>query len=104
MLRYCIVILILFVFCEFVHPQSIKTITTGIRSDKGVIIVSLFENQEQFRSDQPALVKNISKEGLKDSRPITRLNTLSPKVYGIAILDDENENGEMDYRFKRPTE
>ena len=94
----------LLLFTGIAYSQSIQVKITGIRSDRGVLLVSLFENQEQFKADQPVIIKKVSKEGVKDSTLIVILNNLKPSTYGIAVLDDENENGDMDYKFKRPTE
>ena len=104
MARFGFLIFSLFFLVEIAHTQSIRIEISGIRSDKGVMVVSLFENQKQFKSDQPVVIKKFTKEKLKDNTLIVRLNDLTPNAYGIVVLDDENNNGEMDYQLTRPTE
>ena len=104
MVRYGFLTFIFLFLLEVIFAQTIRINISGIRSEKGIIVISLFESQKQFKSDQPVLIKNISKDSLKDGILIAQFDNLAPAVYGIVVLDDENENGEMDYRLKRPTE
>jgi uncharacterized protein (DUF2141 family) len=104
MIRFWILIFLLFLSPRTVHAQILRLKISNIRSDQGVLVISLFKSQEQFKSDQPAFIKKVSKAGLNDSTIVVDINNLEPGMYGIAVLDDENENGDMDYRFKRPTE
>lgn len=104
MYRLALVITI-FILPELVFSQSIHINITGIRSDRGVIILSLYENQEQFKSEQPVYEQKFTKAGMKDSTLFLCIDNLKPGVYAMGVLDDENENGEMDYRrFKLPIE
>lgn len=104
MVRFVTFIIIFFMYVQMIYGQFVKVEITGIRTDQGILLVSLFENQEQFKSDQPVIIKKVAKAALRDSTLIVEFKNLTPQYYGIAVLDDENENGEMDYRLKRPTE
>lgn len=74
-----------------------------IRNNKGTIRVCAFKNQQTFEDDVPYRVKIFKKEGLKNGTL-----TISLKVHegvcGIAILDDENNNQEMEFGLILPKE
>jgi uncharacterized protein (DUF2141 family) len=66
----------------------------GIKSSKGVILVSVF-NQENGFPDVPQLA--YSKRVVKAKRDIVTLewNPIAPGTYAIAVLHDENGDGKM---------
>lgn len=74
-----------------------------IRNSKGTIRVCAFKNQQTFEDDIPYRVKIFKKDGLKNGNL-----TLSMKVHegvcGIAILDDENNDQEMEFGLILPKE
>lgn len=77
---------------------------TGIRNTDGVIRLAFFTDQKSFEKEAPKFTKTLSKERLKDGNITVRYRGVLSGTYGIALLDDENENGDMDYRIGIPTE
>lgn len=71
---------------------------SALRSDKGHIIVAIFEDEQSFKAEKPQKYKTFKKKGVKNGRLNLRFN-LPDGSYGITIVDDENMNGEMDYNF-----
>jgi len=76
---------------------------TQIRSNSGVIKVQVFTDESSFKKSKP--IKNIavSKEHVNKGSLSTKIQ-LPNGTYGIAILDDENNNGKMDYGLMMPKE
>lgn len=77
---------------------------TGIRNSKGYIRIAVFTDENQFRKEQPQKSFVFYKTQLIDDKMDISIRDLSPGIYGIAVLDDENNNGKLDYRFFIPGE
>jgi uncharacterized protein (DUF2141 family) len=77
---------------------------TGIKSAKGQIVLNIFKDSETYGKEQPYKKLLFAKKGLVNGTLSLDL-TLEPGTYGITLLDDENENGEMDKNIiKMPKE
>jgi len=76
---------------------------TGIRSNAGDIKYGVYPNQKSFEDDKPMLEKAIGKANIKDGTVQGDIY-LTPGQYGIALVDDENNNGKMDFGFILPDE
>jgi uncharacterized protein (DUF2141 family) len=63
-----------------------------------MIRIGVFRSSEGY-PDKPAHSYSVSKEKLDGGRIIVQISARETGIYGISILDDENENGKMDYRF-----
>ena len=76
---------------------------SNIKNNKGFLRIGLYKDHLSFKEENPYLIKSISKENFNDGKLSFKMN-IEPGLYGIAFLDDENENGEMDYSFFIPQE
>lgn len=76
---------------------------SNIRNTKGVIGIGIFKTEEQFKKDTPYLRLEFGKDELKDGK-LTVSFDLPEGKYGIALIDDENRNGKMDFSFLIPQE
>lgn len=94
--------LILFVFPAF--SQILMVEISGIKTDKGAIVLSVYRDNKTFEAETPFRVYNFSKEGMVDGRMTVVISDLETGTYGIALIDDTNNNGKMDFRFFMPTE
>ena len=74
-----------------------------IRNKNGVIRLGIYKNNSTFQEEKPFLVKSLSKDKLIDGK-LTFSFSVNVGEFGIALLDDENENGKMDYSFFIPQE
>lgn len=77
---------------------------TNIRNSKGRIQLQIYKDQASFAKETPWRTKLVTKEGLTSSTMEYDVPYLPAGTYGIAILDDENRNAEMDYSFMMPKE
>jgi len=93
----CVALLMLTALAEGVQAQNVDVIVTGIRSDKGQIAVGVFTDNESFRQEKAILEPRFSKDQVTDGTLKFSL-TLEPGVYGLSVLDDENNDGLMEYR------
>jgi uncharacterized protein (DUF2141 family) len=68
---------------------------TGINDTKGTIRVGLFSSEEEFLEN--AVYGEVVKA--TGSKVTVVFNSLPPGQYGISVIHDENENGELDSNF-----
>lgn len=89
---------------SFLSSDNINLTITNIRSLDGNINIAVFTNQENFKKEEAVYHFKFSKENVLDGTLKTKISIPMEGVYGIALLDDENENDEMDYRWLLPKE
>lgn len=77
---------------------------TAIRNNKGRLQIQIYRNQQTFLKETPWKVYHVSKADVKDHYLIYTIKGLSPGTYGLALLDDENNNNDMDYGLVLPKE
>jgi uncharacterized protein (DUF2141 family) len=82
-------------FAVTANAQNVSMTVTGIRSDKGAIIVSVFRDNQSFKDSKPVTKLKFSKASLAGGSLKISL-ALAPGTYGIALMDDENGNNKMD--------
>ena len=78
--------------------QTVNVNTTGLRTDKGQIVIGVFKDSETYMKEEPYMNKIFSKESVQDGA-LSVSFTLEPGIYGLCLLDDENSNGKMEYNF-----
>ncbi len=82
---------------------SIDLAITGLRSDKGDVLVCLSANPEYF----PDCTKDKKARKLKISASRAdsiHIAGVKPGTYAVALVHDENANGKMDLRLFLPRE
>jgi uncharacterized protein (DUF2141 family) len=88
-------------------PTSTYTISikvTNIRNTKGTMQFQVYRTQKAFAAETPYKTYRISKKSVKDKTLRYKISGLVAGNYGIALLDDENSNKEMDYGWLMPEE
>lgn len=72
---------------------------TNIRSEQGHILLSFYSDESQYPRDAAPGYKDIRipKDELSNGTLKYVLEVTEPGSYVIAILDDENDSGDMDY-------
>ena len=97
-----IVINLVFIFLSFFSSseltQNVEVRVTGIRNNKGFIIISVFKDQATFAKVKPLLSKKFDKKDMRDNVLLAKFH-LDDGIYGFALLDDENNNAKMEYSF-----
>lgn len=102
--------LILSLYCSLIAPASIKPPQsrviikmTDIRSSAGCLRMGIYKDQESFKNEKP-LLKHTAFKNRMSSGVVTSDLMLEPGTYGIALLDDEDSDGDMDYGLVLPNE
>ena len=86
------------------HSQNLKIEVIGIKNIKGQLLIGVYTNKENYDAKQPIIWKAYSKEKVIDGRLTATLENLTPKTYGIALMDDEDTNWKMNFSFFIPSE
>ncbi|MDX5586163.1 MAG: DUF2141 domain-containing protein [Aureibaculum sp.] len=79
-----------------VNDHNVKVVIEGVRSDKGKIVIAVFKDQEGFKKKNPVKRVELNKSELEGDEIVLSLDA---GIYGISVLDDENNNNKMDYNF-----
>lgn len=95
-----IYISLLFVLISVSLCAQVLTVEiTGIRNNKGSIRLAFFTDNTSFRNDNPEFEKVLSKKNMENNSITVSFDKIPPGTYGIAMLDDEDEDGKMRYNF-----
>ena len=71
----------------------------NLRNSNGSIIVSIFKDQKGFDNEIPYVKKSVAKSSNMKNGVFRTQFSLPTDSYGIAIVDDEYDSGEMNYNF-----
>jgi uncharacterized protein (DUF2141 family) len=77
---------------------SIELIISNIRNKTGLIRIGFYSSDKGY-PDKPEVSFSLTKDSLVSGVLRLFISDKEPGSYAISILDDENENGKMDYRF-----
>lgn len=86
-----------------VVAASVDLAITGLRSDKGDVLVCLSTNPDYF----PDCTKDKKARKLKIAAAkaeTIKITGVKPGTYAVALIHDENANGKMDLRLFLPRE
>lgn len=92
--------LLIFLPALTLNAQDVEVIITGIRAEKGQIVIGVFKDNESFRKEESFLEKRFVKNGISNGEMRVKFS-LEPGIYGLSLLDDENSDGKMEYSFAR---
>jgi uncharacterized protein (DUF2141 family) len=70
----------------------------NISTKTGKISFGLYKDADSFENEKPAEIYKIPKHNMVNGTLTYQLK-LAPGTYAIAVLDDTNNNGEMDFNF-----
>lgn len=76
---------------------SLRVTVSGARNDKGRLAVALFASAADFPDQARALKGQLTR--LQGGRAVVTFRGLSPGLYAMAVLHDENSNSKMDFNF-----
>lgn len=77
---------------------------TGFRSQAGSVRLQIFDTAEHFDRKQALLTRTSAKAAIVNGELQVTVSNLKPGSYGLAVLDDENNNAKMDYGLVLPSE
>ena len=91
--------LLILLFClagtQAFAQSTISVTVSNIPSDKGEVIISLFDNANDFLEKPVKTIKVPAAEGSVSAS----FEGVAAGDYAIAVIHDKNENGELDTNF-----
>src|SRR5262245_41093354 len=84
--------------------QTLTIHISEIRNTSGSIRIQFFDTKEHFDDEKPLFTKTAEKTSIVEGVLHVTYTGIPPGTYGIAILDDENNNEKMDYGIFLPEE
>jgi uncharacterized protein (DUF2141 family) len=93
-----ILILQLAFFAFLAQAQQTQIKVTNIKSSKGKIIINIFNNENSYEKQETYKKFAFEKKNVIKGTLILTCD-LQPGIYGITLVDDENENGTLDKSF-----
>ena len=94
------ILLLLLLPAMTLNAQNVEVIITGIRTEKGQIVIGVFKDDESFKKEESFLEKRFVKNGISNGEMRVHFS-LETGIYGLSLLDDENSNGKMEYKLLR---
>ena len=83
---------------------DVKLKVGNLRSDRGRVLISLFDTENGFPDDSRKAVATGEAMIEEGKAVVTFRNLTTPRLYAAILLHDENGNEEMDLSFGFPTE
>lgn len=77
------------------HAQNTEMVISGIESDEGQILLSIFKDNASYEKEQPFKTLNFEKKAIANGTLTVHFD-LEPGTYGITLIDDKNKNGKID--------
>lgn len=90
--------LLFILFASYTKAQETQIKVTDIRSGKGKIILNVFKNNDSYDKNQPYKKLTFDKKALVNGTLNVHFG-LESGVYGITLIDDENEDGKINKNF-----
>ena len=84
--------------------QTLSIEITDVRNSDGHLLLGVYTNDIDYQNKTAVLKQTVLKTELKDGKVIATIEGLSPGVYGIALLDDEDWDRKMRYKYLFPQE
>ena len=79
---------------------TLKVVVSGLRNTKGKVLISLYSGPRGFPSDRSAVTRSVTVSDFPGGRAAASFDDLPYGEYAVAILHDEDSNGDMTYRLK----
>ena len=95
------IVVMLFGVCS---AQTIYIEITGVRSNVGQLLLGVYTNQKQYETKEAILKKTVYKHDLVNGTVTAKIEGLPPGTYGMALMDDEDMDRKMAFRFFLPAE
>lgn len=83
---------------KIIKTNDLTIKVTGLKSDKGGVVIKLFNSKESYNLKGAKAYREISTM-IKDYKTEVHFPSLAPSEYAIKLFHDENSNGIHDKNF-----
>ena len=85
----------LIISASAIRAQDTRIKVTGIRSQKGNVIINVFRDQESYNQEEAFKSFTFSKKEISEGIITVKISPI-PGIFGLTMIDDENSNGKID--------
>ena len=78
--------------------QELEVTITGLKTTKGQIVIGVFKDDPTFQKEDAFLSRKFAKKDIKNGEMRIEFK-MDPGLYGLTLLDDENNSGLMEYNL-----
>lgn len=78
--------------------QSVQIRIINLKDSAGIINLAIYRDAGSFDDDKPFMARKFDKRLVKNGELSVSIS-LEEGVYGIALLDDKNDDGRMEYNI-----
>ena len=86
------------------YSQKLTIEINGLRSNMGQILLDVYKDKQSYSKETPFKTYEFKKDKVKDGHLTLTINDLKTGTYAIALIDDENSNHKIDFKFFLPKE
>lgn len=97
-IRYLLCFSVLILFFFQLSSQTLEVCVKNIRSTKGQLCVAIFKSDSDFIAEIPLWENKYCKSAVRE-KVIRFIVPVLPGRYGVSVLDDENNDGKMNYNI-----
>ncbi len=97
LIRFLLLIIVLLIV-QGVSAQEVRLRIHNIKTTTGVLRIGVFNSEESFKSEKSYIYIKSKKSAMINDELIVDLK-LEPGTYGISVLDDENDDGKMNWKY-----
>ena len=91
-------------FGESLTAQTLQVRVEGIRAPEGTIRLGFYDSEAQWKTEKSSFQRAAPKTNLANGVVEFSISDVKAGEYAVAIADDENDNGEMDWGWILPKE
>lgn len=99
-----IFLLIPLFFSGTILSQILSIDITHVRNAEGHLLLGVYTNNKDYQNKVAVMKQTVLKTKMKDGKVTATIEGLIPGVYGIALLDDEDWDRKMRYKYLFPQE
>ncbi len=96
--QYVFVFFFVIVVAGWVKAQTVEVRISNLINNRGTVNIGIFKDQGSFDKEKPFEQKVFSKQSVKNGNLTVKFH-LPVGTYGLALLDDEDNDGQMRYNF-----
>ncbi len=97
-------LLMLFMSLTLPEDNALTIHFENIIDNRGTLLIGFYHDQKGWKARKPDFELVVSKTAWSNGRMTTTINNLTDGIYGIAVLDDTNDNQVVDMGFIFPLE
>lgn len=86
------------------YSQKLTVEINGLRSNRGQILLDVYKDQQSYSKETPFKTYVFKKDKVRDGQLTLTINDLKSGTYAMALIDDENSNHKIDFKFFIPKE